>query len=185
MVALGDGTYLAQLNRNGQTLFVHVDGQLPTFSNGQLAYADFGAQGSLWVAIVEKAYAEISSAGNYSSIDGGWMTQAFSALGLSSHEVDSAASGTALLQLIQGQLEAGKAVTFAVGTPMAGTNLISGHAYTVDAVVTDGHGNVTGLTLRNPWGGGLGGLRSQRCGLCDHHPSAGDGGLRRAVSAAA
>ena len=44
-------------------------------------------------------------------------------------------------------IAAGKAVTFAVNHPPAGSPLIGNHAYTVDHVNSDGT-----VTLRNPWG---------------------------------
>jgi hypothetical protein len=46
----------------------------------------------------------------------------------------------------------GKSVTFAVGTPAAGSNLAGYHAYSVDAVVKNASGTPTHLRLRNPWG---------------------------------
>jgi hypothetical protein len=47
-------------------------------------------------------------------------------------------------------LAAGDAVTYATNADMA--NLIGSHAYTVDHVVTDAKGDITGIVLRNPWG---------------------------------
>ncbi len=151
VVDLGDGTYAVQFNKNGAKIFVRVDGQLPTWYN-QLAYADQGAQGSIWVAIMEKAFAEFRTGGNaYGSLEGGWMEEVYEALGKHSNDLWSAASGNALLTWMQQQLAAGKSVTMAVGNVPAGAPLIGEHAYMVDAVMKDAKGNMT-LRLRNPWG---------------------------------
>jgi hypothetical protein len=56
VVDLGDGTYAVQFTTGSTTTYVRVDGDLPTSAWG-VAYAKLGRQGSLWVALVEKAYA--------------------------------------------------------------------------------------------------------------------------------
>ena len=43
-------------------------------------------------------------------------------------------------------------MTCAVASAPAGSGLVSNHAYTVDSVNVDSKGNVTTVTLRNPWG---------------------------------
>ncbi len=151
VVDLGDGTYGVQFTRNGAKLFVRVDGQLPTWY-GQLAYADQGAQNSIWVSIMEKAFAEFRTNGNsYGSLEGGWMDEVYAALGKNANTLWSANNGNALLTWMQQQLAAGKSVTMAVGNVPAGAPLIGDHAYMVDAVIKDVNGNMT-LRLRNPWG---------------------------------
>jgi hypothetical protein len=54
------------------------------------------------------------------------------------------------LQQLQSFLAAGDVVTFATNSDMA--NLIGAHAYTVDHIVTNSAGVITGMVLRNPWG---------------------------------
>ncbi len=118
---LGDGTYLVDMVKNGQNVFVHVDSSLPTLWANQPAYADFGTDGSMWVAIMEKAWTYVrGGAPSYNGISSGWMDESFASLGASASDVYTAASGQALLTLIQSQLAAGKAVTLGVGTPVAG-----------------------------------------------------------------
>jgi Calpain family cysteine protease/RTX calcium-binding nonapeptide repeat (4 copies) len=161
VVELGDGTYAVQFTRNnGDDLFVRVDADLPVDSGGELNYAWFGAQNSIWVAIMEKAYAcfrdaEITSpstyVATYSNLDGGWMDEAFGDLGYHANCVWTATNATSLIDEIQAELNAGKAVTLAVDNPASGTPLIGDHAYTVIRVQADADGNVT-LLLRNPWG---------------------------------
>jgi hypothetical protein len=71
VVDLGDGTYAVRFFRDGQEVYVRVDADLWT-ENGALEYANFGADGSLWVAIVEKAYAFFRKLqGTYASIASG------------------------------------------------------------------------------------------------------------------
>ncbi len=151
MVDLGDGTYAVQFTRNGQKVFARVDADLPTWSSGSLAYADFGKGGSLWVAILEKAMTEYRGTGDgYDDIDGGWMTEAFSAMGLVGSDINGT-SASDLVNKISAALAAGRAVTYAVGTVPAGAPLIGNHAYTVDHMGHDSKGNVV-VVLRNPWG---------------------------------
>jgi hypothetical protein len=150
---MGDGTYLVQFSKGTSNVFVHVDGQLPVLSNGQLDYAGLGAQGSIWVAIVEKAYASFrGTTSSYASINGGWMSESYSALGESSSSFYGGTGATALVATIQSAQAAGQSVTYGTVTVANGAPLIAGHAYTVDAVNVDGQGNVVSVRLRNPWG---------------------------------
>jgi hypothetical protein len=156
VVELGDGTYAVQFaNADGSKVFVRVDGDLPQSAWGGMQYAGFGKQNSLWVAIMEKAYAcfrEAGSVANYASLDGGWMNEAFSDLGFAdSDEIWNVATGDDLLNKIDAELKAGKAVTMAIDTPAAGAPVVGSHAYTVVSVDTDADGHKT-LVLRNPWG---------------------------------
>ena len=157
VVDLGDGTYAVQFTQNnGTKVFVRVDNDLPTYkwSGGRvLAYAGLGAEGSVWVAVMEKAWAFFrTGAGTYDSIAAGWMDESYSALGVASQNAFAApVNGQALLNQIRNELAAGRSVTYAVGTPAAGSNLVGYHAYTVEGVGLDGNGNPATLRLRNPW----------------------------------
>ena len=154
VVDLGDGTYGVQFTKGGNHVFVRVDNQLARWAGmDDLAYAGFGAQGSMWVAVMEKAYAFFrTGAGTYRSLDSGWMSEGYAALGAASASTYSASGASALLNLIKNDLAAGKSVTYAVATPAAGSNLCRFHAYMVDGVVQDASGRPTHLRLRNPWG---------------------------------
>jgi hypothetical protein len=153
VVDLGDGTYCVQFEKHGNSVFVRVDAQLAQLGGSDfLPYAQLGAQDSLWVAIMEKAYAFFrSGAGTYDSIEGGWMTESYSALGTVGLSTFQAAGPTTLLQLIDKDLKAGKSVTYAVATPAPDSNLAGYHAYSVDRVVNNSSGVATHLRLRNPW----------------------------------
>jgi hypothetical protein len=158
IVDLGDGTYAVQFNRYGQNVFVRVDADLACWngSTSQVAYAGIAGsnhQTSLWVALMEKAMTQFrgsASAPSYSAIDGGWMSEAYNALGIANSSIWSAASATDWATQISTALAANEAVTYAtINNP--GGNLIGSHAYTVDHMGTDASGNAT-ITLRNPWG---------------------------------
>lgn len=152
IVDLGDGTYCVQFTKGTTKAYVRVDADLPTATGGGLAYVNFGAQGSLWVALIEKAWASFrTNAASYASIDGGWMDESYRALGMGATNV---MSGTAA-QILAGMaaaLDAGKSVTFAVATPPSGSNLVGMHAYTVDRVNLGSDGKPVSVRLRNPWG---------------------------------
>lgn len=158
VVDLGDGTYAVQMSENGSKVFVRVNADLPVWSGGgTLAYADFGAQNSIWVGIMEKAFTYVRNGANpsapaYATIDnGGWMDEAYSALSTMATDVWSAASADAFYQLIAAKVTAGKSVTIGIQRVPAGAPLIANHAYVVDHVGHDASGNAT-LTFRNPWG---------------------------------
>jgi hypothetical protein len=151
IVDLGDGTYAVQFKKAGNSVFIRVDADLAVNSYGGLAYADFGAQGSMWVALVEKAWALFRTTRGYAGIDGGWMDESYRSLGMGSASTMSGA-GQTLLSLMDGALKAGKSVTFAVATPPAGSNLVGSHAYMVDGVNFGADGKPVSVRLRNPWG---------------------------------
>ena len=154
VVDLGDGTYAVQFTKNGQNVFARVDGNLPTWYN-QAAYANVvngKGQSSLWVAIMEKAMTEfMGSTASYNNIDGGWMSTAYDSMGLSNTDLN-AQNATDLVNQLAAATAANKAVTLGIGNVPAGAPLIGGHAYTVDHATKDAKGNVTSVTLRNPWG---------------------------------
>jgi len=152
IVSLGDGTFAVQFfNASGVKTYIRLDGELPTTSWGGQAYDATGAQGDIWACLLEKAWTYFrSDQGSYASIDSGYMSEASTALGLTSQSIYTASSATSLAQQLASLLASGNAVTFATQNNMA--NLIGSHAYTVDHVVTDSKGNITGIVLRNPWG---------------------------------
>lgn len=71
VVDLGDGSYAVRFHRDGAEHYVRVDADLWT-TGGAPRYADLGQDGSLWVPIVEKAYAVFrKQQGTYASIASG------------------------------------------------------------------------------------------------------------------
>jgi hypothetical protein len=154
VVDLGDGTYAVQFVRSGATAYVRVDADLPTWNGSMsLVYAGLGRQGSIWVAVMEKAFAFFrTAAASYAALDGGWMAEASNALGLSSTSRYSRPAQQSLMNLVAAELAAGKAVTYASGVVSDGAPLVGYHAYSVDSVGYDAFGAVSSLRLRNPWG---------------------------------
>jgi hypothetical protein len=153
VVELGDGTFAVQFDSGGTRTYVRVDGDLPVFGN-YLAYANLGKQQSIWAAIIEKAYAFFRyGQGSYESLSGGFMNDVYRHMGFANPtSLFSASDSNALLQKLQADLASGKAVTLGTKTDVAGLPIMGGHAYMVDAVLTDSTGRFTGLRLRNPWG---------------------------------
>ena len=154
VVDLGDGTYAVQFDRDGDKVYVRVDADLPAWGGGDsLAYAGFGAQGSMWVAVMEKAFSYFRTRElSYGSQSWGWMSEGADALGIASRSRFSATSGQNLLQSLASELTSGKAVTYAAGEVGAGAPLIAYHAYTAVSVGYDSQGNPSTLLLLNPWG---------------------------------
>jgi hypothetical protein len=153
VVQLANGTYLVQMVENGQTEFVNVDGSLPTWSWGALTYANFGQQGSMWVAIMEKAFAVVrTGADSYASLNSGWMTESFATFGLASTGYYSFTSAAQMMSTIETALAANEAVTAGVGTPATGAALIGDHAYEVVGTVAAPGSTGLDLVVRNPWG---------------------------------
>jgi hypothetical protein len=156
VVANGDGTFTVDFMSGKTTNQIRVNADLPVWPGGELAYAGLGVQNSLWVAVVEKAFAVYHThSDSYASIGGGWMTEVFSDLGVQSQTIVAAATATALSNLIKADVKANDFLTYATGDSIAGTApLVADHAYMIDGVNTDAHGNVISIRLRNPWGNG-------------------------------
>jgi len=157
VVANGDGTFTVDF-LNGKTQNqIRVNADLPVWPGGELAYAGLGVQNSLWVAVVEKAFAVYRThSDSYASIGGGWMSEVFSDLGVQSQTIVAvSATATALSNLIKADVKTGDFLTYATGDSIAGSApLVADHAYMIDGVNTDAHGNVISIRLRNPWGNG-------------------------------
>jgi hypothetical protein len=152
IVDLGDGTYAVQF---GST-YIRLDADLPTNGAGGLVYARLGTGGSIWTALMEKAWAYYRhNDSDYNSTEYGWMDEAFSAMGVSTSTQDVDwwyklwNNANDLWSYVAGQLGAGKAVT--IGTPDGSPDLIGSHAYMVDSVYTDWTGT-RHVVLRNPHG---------------------------------
>jgi hypothetical protein len=154
IVSDGAGIYTVTFGA-GKGTKINVNSDLPVLPDGELAYAQLGNQDSIWVAIIEKAYVQYASPKTdaYASIEGGWMTSAFSALGLKSSSLYFASSATALLKTLQKDFKADDFVTLGTYPTLSKTSpLVADHAYEVDSVQTNSAGVPVSVTLRNPWG---------------------------------
>jgi hypothetical protein len=154
VVDFGDGTYGVRLGNS----FYRVDGDLPASSLASTnpAYANLGAQGSLWVAIAEKAYAHYRTGANtYASLEGGWsveVNRAFGAPSTTDRSIGSFGNATALGNAMYNAWLGYNAVTIGfTGIPAGTQGLIDYHMYTVVSFTRNAAGDVTHVTLRNPW----------------------------------
>lgn len=153
IVDFGDGTYGVQFVRGASKLFYRIDADLPSYTPTRLAYAAFGAEGSTWVALMEKAWALFRKGKNsFASIEGGFMTEVAAAFGKSNTwGFSSSSNPNGVLAMLKGELDAGRSVTIGTnGAQLAGSLMVGGHAYSVESIVEDGSGGYT-VTLRNPW----------------------------------
>jgi hypothetical protein len=159
VVDLGDGTYAVQYSNGGSPVFYRVDADLPTDSFGQLVHQGMGQEGSLWAALMEKAYAHHRTGANaYVSLYWGFASEVFADLGVSSTDFNAPANSTALLQHMANEMAANKAVTYLTGqTAAPGSILSTKHMYMVEAVNFGWSWNglawswqPISVTLRNP-----------------------------------
>ena len=157
----GDNTFTVRFYNNGVADYVTVDRYLPTSGNYAF-YADWGGGSStstsneLWVALVEKAYAQLAESGwsrsststnSYAAISGGWMDTVIrqvAGLGTSSFEAVNM-NQTQLINLVNSNQILTVGFVYAAGNTLG---VVNGHAYTITAY------NATNQTfhLRNPWG---------------------------------
>jgi hypothetical protein len=139
---LGNGSYAIEFtNGNGVPTYVRVDADLPTTASGALTYgAGLGAQGSTWVALMEKAFAIVrTGADTYASIASGMPGEALADLGATQLTTLAPATAAQLLADINADLLLkGDAACYVMG----------GHCYAVSSV------NLTAgtVTLYNPYG---------------------------------
>lgn len=151
VTALGDGTYAVRLYSGSSERYYRLDAQLPA-SGGLPAFAGLTRNGGeLWVALIEKAFAQFRSGSNsYASIEGGWMDEGYAALlGASTTSIQSASlSANALAQRMANELAAGRAVT--AGSLYNSRPIIGQHAYQVHSVSQSG--STWNVTVYNPWG---------------------------------
>jgi hypothetical protein len=156
----GDTTFTVRFYNNGVADYVTVDRYLPTNSSGYAVYAGWGGGSSsstnneLWVALAEKAYAQLAESGwsrssrsnnAYADIAGGWMdvvTRQVTGLSTSS-QISTNMTQTQLINLVNSNQVL--TVGFVYG---AGYGVVNGHAYTITS-----YNPVNGtFRLRNPWG---------------------------------
>ena len=152
ITALGDGTYAVRFYSGGSEVYYRIDGQLPTTGSSP-AYAHLTRNGgALWAPLLEKAFAQFRRGQNsYSSIEMGWMHEAYNAISGASYASYSTGNYTAdaLAQTMADQLTAGHGVT-AGSSSSAASPICPGHAYNVHAVTNEG--GVWYVTVYNPWG---------------------------------
>jgi hypothetical protein len=143
----GDNTFTVRFYNNGVADYVTVDRYLPTHSSGNAVSAGWvvGSYNELWVALAEKAYAQLAESGwsrsstsnnSYADIEGGWRGNVINHVAGLGYSLSNAVDMTQA-QLIN-----------LVNSNQILTTGFNGHAYTITAY------NATNQTfhLRNPWG---------------------------------
>lgn len=154
----GDGTFTVRFFNNGTADYVTVDRYLPTYDWGNFIYANDSSgmayddiRNELWVALAEKAYAQISQSGwtgqdtanSYEAIAGGWAKTTLSQI----RGIEADANWMNLSSMWSA-FAAGRSVALHTnGTTEAG--IVGNHVYTLT-----GYNYSTGkYTVYNPWGG--------------------------------
>jgi hypothetical protein len=157
----GDNTFTVRFYNNGVADYVTVDRYLPT-SGGYAAYAGWGGgsvssnSNELWVALAEKAYAQLAESGwsrtysdtqnnSYAAIETGWMDTVIrqvTGLGTSSFEAVNMTQ-TQLINLVNSNQVLTAAFVYG-----GDYGVVNGHAYTI----TSYNGTNGTFHLQNPWG---------------------------------
>lgn len=153
VVDLGDRTYGVQFFKGATKTFYRVDADLPAFSASSLAYAGFGAQGSTWAAILEKAWAFFrTGAGTYASIENGAMRSVVAAFGKTSKMGMLRGDANKLAATLLTSLREGKSITVAsLSRQTSNSPVVGSHAYSVETIVSDGKDGYN-VIIKNPWG---------------------------------
>ncbi|MEO6437459.1 MAG: C2 family cysteine protease, partial [Tepidisphaeraceae bacterium] len=169
IVELGDGTFGVRFFRpSGQEVYYRIDDDLPTLdwtfgddglptadtNNPTPAFAGLGAEGSLWVALIEKAFAFYRRGeGTYASLNYGWMSELYGALGMASSGLyaSDTAGVSDLLRQVDTLVAAGRSVTMGTISTPDTYAIVASHAYWVVDVKFNAAGEPTSLLLRNPW----------------------------------
>jgi hypothetical protein len=156
----GDGTFVVRYFNNGVADYVTVDRYLPV-NAGRFVYANYGAFASstaneLWVALAEKAYAQMNHSGwlrpasmgggknSYAAIEAGWISDGLKQVTGIATTWSYLNSEAALVAAVTSGKLVGLGSMVSPGT----AGVVGSHAY---AVV--GYSAATGrFTLFNPWG---------------------------------
>ena len=176
----GDGTWSVRFETNGKTDYVTVDRMMATNASGRYIYADDGGAGKqmvsgnneLWVALAEKAYAQVNESGRIGQDGNNYYGEGNTGIGWGSrtraieHITGLATTSRSVSSLTQAQLinrvNSNQVVSVsgfnsnADGGYIGATNIQSGvrsHVYSI----TNHDAATNRFTLYNPWGiNGLG-----------------------------
>lgn len=180
----GDGTYTVRFHKpDGSRDYVTVDRYLPTGSTGYSQFAGWGggrydnANNELWVALAEKAYAQLNESGwieqdntnsyngtttsatavsdNSAGINGGWPYKAIRHITGSNTQHQNVSSLTDVNNIISA-LNAGRMVVVNT-TDAPSSDIVDNHAYTVVSY----NASTQRFTLYNPWGSEIEQTRTQ------------------------
>jgi hypothetical protein len=170
IISNGDGTWTVRFyTSSGTADYVTVNSQLPV-SGTTLIFDGYGesdanTKNSLWIPLLEKAYAEWNATGNegrspaqnsYASIAGGWMADVDAQVlghAASSYDLTSSSDQQALVNAFT---TPGKTYAVTIGTDDfnydSATGLYGDHAYAVIGYTPAQGSSPATFTLYNPWG---------------------------------
>ncbi|MEB3214911.1 MAG: C2 family cysteine protease [Nostocales cyanobacterium 94392] len=153
----GDGSFTVRFYNKGVADYVTVDRYLPTNNIGNLVYANAGdyhgsSNNELWVALAEKAYAQLNESGwinqdNTNSYNGignaGYLSDAFTHI-----TGEKSALGRRLnFNTVIDAFSSGEVVGFGSKSNGVESNIVASHAY----ALIDYNATTQKFTLLNPW----------------------------------
>jgi hypothetical protein len=159
----GDGTYTVRFYNNGKADYVTVDSQLPVDRYGRMVFANMGnyansSSNVLWVAMAEKAYAQVNEqawlriglpgngVNSYQAIAGGYFSQAVNQI--ANRSSTTAYVGSSTFETFKTAFDANKFVGFASASTPQSNLVVGGHQY----VAISYNATAKTVTLFNPWG---------------------------------
>ncbi len=180
----GDGTFTVRFFNNGVADYVTVDRYLPTNGWGGFVYANNSSglaynnvSNELWVALAEKAYAQINESGwigqdntnTYGGIAGGWPFNAMKQI--TGHNTAHDDMNDYFLFIRTGDnvtdmwnaFSAGRSVVINTNDSTA-SGIVANHSY----ILTGYNYSTHKYTLYNPWGGTDGPVELTRAQLADN-----------------
>jgi len=157
----GDGTFTVRFYNGGVADYVTVDRWLPATAGGAFRYASGGGQvndasNRLWVALAEKAYAQLVESGwsrpgqtanAYSSIAVGWEGNAVRQISNRTATLGTISADAATLNAIVAAFQAGQMVGLDT-KPATDPGIVANHVY----VMIGYSAAQQQFTLYNPWG---------------------------------
>ena len=155
----GDGTFTVRFFNNGVADYVTVDRYLPVDKSGRLVFAGVGslatsASNELWVALAEKAYAQVNASGwlrgtvrvnSYAAVAAGYIADAFKQITGTASSLGNQINATSLINAFN----AGKLIGLAsVSSGAVDAGVVRSHAY----MLVGYNAATQTFTLFNPWG---------------------------------
>jgi hypothetical protein len=162
----GDGTYTVRFYNNGQPEYVTVDSQLPTDSAGHFVFANCmqnssNASNTLWVALAEKAYAQINEEGwirtyglsgsgqnAYLALAGGYIGPALNQITGCTGTYFNTFTKSTDFNSFAAAFNAGDLVGFGSVMNPSSPIVVGDHAYAVVGLKL----STRQITIYNPWG---------------------------------
>lgn len=152
VVSLGDTTTAVRFYRSGLPVYLRLDSDFPTYYGSNLANARTGPDNELWVAFMEKAYAEFRTGANsYPSLAAGWMDIVYNQITnrVAYRMTSPSYTDSTLAQLIDTNIKSGYSQSPATYT--TSTNpFVKNHAYVIPS--TKNTRLPTNIIVFNVWG---------------------------------